>query len=220
MTLRLLPALALIAASSFAADAPVKITPEAVRENYRTFFARVTNKPKSIGAEFAESCAGFPGLELMGKETGPHASHYVHYYLNGAAQLHRDAHQGTAYPPGSVIVKEKLWGGDAGREDVGRSRDLARSRDFTRITAVAGMIKLEPGANPKAGDWEFFYFLEPLEGSTEQIRERKKLKELKSCAGCHSSAPDMVFGRFNEPCKMPAAGENRKAIKPEVAPNK
>ena len=39
-------------------------------------------------------------------------------------------------------------------------------------------------------------------------------------AGCvgESNAPDMVFGRFNEPYKMPKPGENRKTIWREGAP--
>ena len=213
-------AIGILTASSLAADDLAKITAEAVRENYRTFFARITNKPKSIGAEFAESCAGFPGLERMAKETGPHFEHYVHYYLNGVAQLHRDARSGGAYPAGSVIVKEKLWGGYGfgGGEDVGQSRDLRRARDFTRVTAVAGMIKRESGSSPTTGDWEFFYFLEPLAGSTDQIRDRRKAKELKSCVGCHSNAADMVFGRFDKPYVMPKAADGEKAFKLKVAP--
>jgi hypothetical protein len=125
--------------------------------------------------------------------------HYLHYYLNEVAQRHLDDRIGGAYPPGSVIVKEKLFG--TGRRGV----ELAR-------TAVAGMIKREPGSSRKTGDWEFFYF---GPGSVSG-----KAKDLKSCVSCHSNAANMVFGRFNEPYALPADREKRKAIELEVAPVK
>jgi hypothetical protein len=198
MKFRSLLGIGLINATVIAADAPPAITPEKVRENYKTF-ARITKEPKSIGAEFAEFCSLPPGVEQMMKETGPHAMHYLHYYLNEVAQRHRDDRTGGAYPPGSVIVKEKLFG--TGRRGV----ELA-------LTAVAGMIKREPGSSPKTGDWEFFYFGSRL-GS-------ENAKDLKSCVSCHSNASNMVFGRFNEPYAMPADREKRKAIELEVAPVK
>ena len=182
-----------------------------MRDDYRTF-TRITKEPKSIGAKIDEGCIGFPGQEQMGKETGPHSGHYVHYYLNVVAQSHRDARIGTAYPPGSVIVKEKLWGGDAGPEDIGRTRD------FTRVTAVAGMIKRKPKSNPTTGDWEFFYFSNASLSKDGKVGALGKAKDLKSCVSCHSNAMDMVFGRFDKPYVMPKAADGGKALKLEVAP--
>ena len=206
MTIRFLLALGMIAASSLAADAPAKITPEKVRESYKTF-ARVTKEPKSVGAGFAGRCNVTPEMEQVVKETGSHAMHYLHYYLNEVAQHHRDARIGGAYPAGSVIVKEKLFAGSA-----------ARSADFTQVDAVTGMIKREPGSSPKTGDWEFFYFNPRSVSPDGKAIAWEKAKDLKSCVSCHSNAADMVFARFNEPCIMPADRENRKALKLEVAP--
>ena len=193
----------MINATVIAADVPPAITPEKVRENYKTF-ARITKEPKSIGAEFADFC-DVPRMEEMMKETGPHVMHYLHYYLNEVAQRHRADRISGAYPPGSVIVKEKLFG--TGRRGV----ELAR-------TAVAGMIKREPGSSPKTGDWEFFYFGQGFGPVDGKAIVWEKAKDLKSCVSCHSNAADMVFGRFNEPYVMPEMGENRKAIRLEVAP--
>lgn len=206
MNLRLLLALGTIAVSSLAADAPAKITSEKVRDGYRVF-TRITKEPKSVGAEFAGRCISTQAMDQVMKETGPHAMHYLHYYLNDAAQHHRDAPIGGAYPPGSVIVKEKLFAGSA-----------ARSADFTQVDAVAGMIKREPGSSPKTGDWEFFYFYPRFAPADGKAIAWEKAKDLKSCVSCHSNAADMVFARFNEPYVMPTDRENRKAIKLEVAP--
>ena len=206
MNLRLNLALGTIAASSLAADGPAKITPEAVRGSYRTF-ARVTKEPKSVGAEFAGLCVVTPEMERVAKEAGPHAMHYLHYYLNELAQHHRDARSGGAFPAGSVIVKEKLFAGEAGR-----------SANFTQVDAVTGMIKREPGSSPKTGDWEFFYFNPRSVSPDGKAIAWEKAKDLKSCVSCHSNAADMVFGRFNEPYVMPSDREKRKAIKLEVAP--
>ena len=201
----LLLAVGMVNAAALAADGPEKITPEKVREDYKTF-TRVTKEPKSIGAELFEGCLEIPGMEQMRKETGPHAMHYLHYYLNEHAQRHRVGRVGGVYPPGSVIVKEKLFEGTGkrGAEPV--------------VTAVAGMMKRESGSNPKTGDWEFFYLNPRSVDAKGKPIEFQQRKELKSCVGCHSNAPDLVFGRFEQPYKMPSPGESGKAIRLEVAP--
>ena len=102
-------------ASSLAADDPAKITAEKVRESYKTF-TRITKEPKSVGAEFAgytDLCDPFVGVDAVKKDVGPHAIGYLHYYLNGMAQLHRAGQIRGAYPIGSVIVKEKISAGSA-----------------------------------------------------------------------------------------------------------
>ena len=134
-------AVAVFTAPSFAADDPAKITAEAVRESYKTF-TRATKEPKSVGVGLDSLCVPSP-VEEVRKETGPHALHYLHYYLNDGAQSHRAARARRAYPPGSVIVKEKLFEPDR------------RDGNFV-LTAVAGMIKREPGSSPTTEDWEFF----------------------------------------------------------------
>ena len=103
-------AFGIVVTMALGADAPVKITPEKVRESYKTF-TRVTKEPKSIGAEFAGLCWEPPGVKQMRKETGPHAMHYLHYYLNEVAQRHRESRVGGAYPPGGVIVNRERRGG-------------------------------------------------------------------------------------------------------------
>lgn len=198
-------AFGIVVTIALGADAPVKITPEKVRESCKTF-TRVTKEPKSIGAEFAVLCWEPPGVEQMRKETGPHAMHYLHYYLNEVAQRHRESRVGGAYPPGSVIVKEKLF------EGTGK---LAAE---PIVSAVAGMIKREPGSSPQTRDWEFFYLNPPSVDAKGKPIEFQQRKDLKSCAGCHSNAPDMVFGRFEEPCKMPKPGVSGKATPLEIAP--
>jgi hypothetical protein len=132
----------------------------------------------------------------------------VHYYLNGVAQQYREARSDGAYPAGSVIVKEKLIADPA-----------AKDRGFTRINAVAGMIKRERGASPETGDWEFFYFSPRSAPSDGKAGMWEKAADLKSCVSCHSNAKDMVFGRFNEPYVTPSNGEPGGTIRLEVAPS-
>jgi Cytochrome P460 len=198
-------AVGVLTAPSLAADDPARITAEKVRESYKTF-TRVTKEPKSVGAEFAGGCLPSPEMDQMVKETGPHALHYLHYYLNDLAKRHRDARSDGAYPTGSVIVKEKLF-------------DEPFSRDSKLIlTGVAGMIKRKPGSSPANGDWEFFYFSNASLSKDGKAGALGKAKDLKSCVSCHSNAAEMVFGRFDEPYVMPKAREAGKALKLEVAP--
>ena len=199
-------AFGIIVTTAWAVEDSAKVTPAKVLESYKAF-ARVTKEPKSVGAEFAGLCSLPPSMLQAIKETGPHVSHYLHYYLSETAQHHRDAGGKGDYPAGSVIVKEKLYAGG-----------VFPSHNTKRIAAVAGMIKGTPGSNPRAHDWEFFYFSPKTDSQDKKPAAWRKEKDMASCAGCHSSEPDLVFGRFNEPYKMPKPGESGKAIRLEVAP--
>ncbi len=199
-------AFGIIVTTAFAAEDSAKVTPEKVLEAYKTF-TRVTKEPKSIGAEFAGLCNVPPSIVQAAKETGPHVSHYLHYYINETAKHHRDGGGKGDYPAGSVIVKEKLLAGG-----------LFPSRNLDQIGAVVGMIKREPGSNRRTHDWEFFYFSPQNESRDKKPTAWRKEKDVASCAGCHSSEPDMVFGRFNEPYKIPTPGKSEKSIRLEVTP--
>jgi hypothetical protein len=183
-----------MAAVALAADAPVAPTPQKVLKDYKKL-VRITKEPKSIAAELAILCRSTPPQDAVKKETGPHAMRYVHYYLNDAAQRRFESGGDGDYPAGSVIVKEKL------------SRSIAADKsDAMPVDAVAGMIKGAPGSNPQARDWEFFYFerndaVQP--GRSEEAWA--PAGNVQHCAGCHSNARDMVFGRFNGPYKTPLA---------------
>jgi hypothetical protein len=123
-----------IAATAFAADAPAPKADD-IAKTYSKTLTRLTEKPKSIGAEFSTACGRVP----IDKTAGPHSRNYVHYFRDAVAQQ-----PGEKFAPGSVLVKEKL-------------RPALRGED-PKIDAVAGMIKRPSGTHPKSGDWEFFWF--------------------------------------------------------------
>jgi hypothetical protein len=178
-------------AVALAADAPLVPTPEKVLEDYKKL-ERITKEPKPIAAELSILCRSTPAQDAVKKETGPHAMRYVNYYLNEAAQHHFAGGADEDYPTGSVLVKEKQFG-------------FARDLGIEQIEAVAGMIKGAPGSNPQTHDWEFFYFYPKAAGNEGDVKPLSwiRAKDVQHCAGCHSSAKDMVFARFNEPYKTP-----------------
>ncbi len=134
MRILLLVAAAATTAVLVAADAPAPKV-EDVAKNYAETLTRLTEKPKSIGAELAMSCRSQP----IDRTAGPHARAYANYFRNALAQQ-----AGEKFAEGSVIVKEKISAG--GLDGLGKKPE-----------AVAGMIKRAVGTNPKSGDWEFFW---------------------------------------------------------------
>ena len=136
-------------------------TAEAVAKSYSKTLTRLTEKPKSISAELAGMCMEIPDA----KKYGPHSRHFVQHYRNELAKTA----EGN-FPPGSVLVKEKLTSEGKGADPV--------------PSGATGMIKQPAGNSPKTGDWQFFTV---SDGKVETIR-------MESCAGCHSGAKrDYVF---------------------------
>ena len=153
--------LAAVTLTAFAADALVS-TPELVAKTYTKNLIRLTDKSKSISAELAGMCASIPA----DKKFGPHSRHFVHQYRNELALT-----ANGDFPPGSVLVKEKL-------------SSTAKAGEKMAVTRATGMIKQPAGASPKTGDWLFF---EVAEGKAETAK-------MEGCAGCHSGAKrDYVF---------------------------
>jgi hypothetical protein len=75
----------------------------------------------------------------------------------------------TKFPPGSVIVREKL-----------------SKPDDAAPQLLAVMFKRAPGFNPKGGDWEFL----TVDGGLTKITKRQKKG---SCLDCHASQRDRDF---------------------------
>jgi hypothetical protein len=76
-----------------------------------------------------------------------------------------------AFPPGSIIVREKLL--------TGSDEDPA---------SISVMIKRDRGYSPRSNDWEFFV----LDGTAQKVIKSERAG---SCLKCHSDAKatDMVF---------------------------
>ncbi|WP_146152016.1 cytochrome P460 family protein [Ahniella affigens] len=107
--------------------------------------------------------------ESIERETfGPHALVPMHYFVNDVG---RDAMAQTrsAFPEGSVIIKQKLL---PDGETLG----------------IGGMIKRESGFDPTHGDWSYFYL-----SHGNHLRQGR----LKTCRTCHAKTQhtDHVFIR-------------------------
>jgi hypothetical protein len=99
----------------------------------------------------------------------PHEQAWASVYVNpkGTSAMMSESH--SAFPEGSIIVKEKIY-----RED---------SKDPVVLTA---MIKRAKGYNPESRDWEYLV----LDGPATKILERGKLSR---CNECHEKYEDTDF---------------------------
>ena len=136
-----------------------------------------------VNPELAMLCRGASSedVEKARVRFGPHANTGILIYMNGVAADTFKAN-GTAFPVGSVIVKQKAIFGYVNPEGKEvREADLG----------VGGMVKRPVGYDPEHGDWEYFYFQDA--GNIEAGR-------IASCVQCHSLArdKDYVFGTWND----------------------
>lgn len=101
---------------------------------------------------------------------GPHTERYIKVFGNKVAFDAVSAAERRAFPPGSVIVKEKL-----------------ATAESSAAGGVAFMVKHKPPEFADSGGWEFLYF--PA-GDARGTQE--------SCAACHRGATskDYVFGLY------------------------
>jgi hypothetical protein len=124
--------LSIAAVTVVGAEAPIP-TAAYVAMTYTKALTRVTDKPKTVGLEFATMCDFRPA----DRKYGPHAHAAVHHYRNDSAKAPNDK-----FAPGSVLVKEKLIGREGTKE--------------LSLELVTGMIKQPAGTSPTTGDWQFF----------------------------------------------------------------
>lgn len=150
----------LAALTAIGADAPIP-NPEEIAKTYAKTFTRLNDEPKSISAHLIGMCTYIPD----DKKYGPHSRGYVNHFRNELAKTAKGD-----FPPGSVLVKEKLRSEKEGEKPV--------------LSGATGMIKQPKGTAPATGDWLFF---EVWEGKVHPTKAA-------TCAGCHSGAKrDYVF---------------------------
>jgi hypothetical protein len=160
------------------AEAP-EISDDTLRAYAKTMH-RMNDQPHSVATERSILCVLPPSAAAEQKRTGPHFGHWLNVFMNEPARKHFVSKAERAYPPGSIIVKEKRWSTVAGDT-------------HTDFDGVGGLIKHAPGYNAASGDWEFFYI------DRLGKMERAQVK-LVSCADCHKNATtDYVFGDFAKP---------------------
>ncbi len=99
----------------------------------------------------------------------PHSNGYLRVYANPPAQ--RPLMRGGAFPPGSILVKEKMIGPDTG------------------LVARTVMRKHRSGWNPKTGNWEFYVLNKDMQIQNADSAE---------CVSCHreQSRSQWVFRTY------------------------
>jgi hypothetical protein len=143
----------------------------------------MTKEPVYVDPGLAMLCRGVTQREVeeARKKSGPHAHTAVLIYMD---ELAADAfrRKSTAYPVGSVIVKEKT----------GLGYDSEAQERVKAHDGIGGMINRPPGFDPAHGDWEYFYF---------EDSSKVESGKISSCVECHGGAStrDHVFGGWAKP---------------------
>ena len=165
--------------ASLAPDHPSSPRVADIARDYRQLQS-MTKEPVYVDPGLAMLCRGATtsDVEKARKRSGPHAHTAVRIYMN---ELAANAFQqrSTAYPVGSVVVKEKTA---LSYHSEGHEQTLTKPHD-----GVGGMIKRPRGFDAAHGDWEYFDFEDP---------SRIESGKIASCVQCHDGAStrDHVFG--------------------------
>jgi hypothetical protein len=132
-------------------------------------WTRVNPKPVALDASIARMCA--PTFPPEKNDTNPQKNKFLTVYVNAIGQKAMMTEQSPQFPPGSVIVKEKLT-----------------MKNSTTPELLTAMVKRQKGFNPASNDWEFF----ALSGDAQIIQARGKLE---NCIACHTAKRqgDFVF---------------------------
>jgi hypothetical protein len=94
-----------------------------------------------------------------------HGSRYLRLFVNETGAQAMAAEGERLFPPGSIIVKEKLI-----------------EPDDASPEAIGIMIKHDSGFNPEGGDWEYAYW----EKSGALVRDAEQPA---GCQSCHTGQP-------------------------------
>lgn len=141
-----------------------QLPPEVNIDGYRNW-TRVNPVPQRMDIATATLCA--PAAMPAGPDAGqqinrsPHTGKFITVYVNEAGRHAMMSEAHPVFPPGSVVVKEKL-----------------PARDAATPELLTVMVKREAGFNPDSGDWEYLV----LNGAGTQVEARGRLQ---SCHACH-----------------------------------
>ena len=112
--------------------------------------------PELMDARAALDCA----VAFSRNDASPHLNKYISVYVNEAGRAAMMTQLTPKFPPGSIIVKEKL-----------------SSKTSATPELLTAMVKHEQGYDPESGDWEYVV----LNGTADAITERGKLTNCQSC---------------------------------------
>lgn len=162
--------LAWAACAIAATPAPVKGAPVTTVSRYRTW-QRVNSKTFLLPVALNSLCAMAAPRGVTRTPVNPHQRKYFTVYVNAAGRHAMMQEQIPKFPPGSVIVKEKLF-----------------TKNATAPELLTVMVKREPGYSPDGGDWEYQVF-------NGQGTKRQGAGKLENCQSCHAlnKQTDYVF---------------------------
>jgi hypothetical protein len=155
--------------------------PEVARA-YKKFELMTPKNGVFVNPGLAMVCRGVSEAEVQAQRPihGVHANTSITIYMNGpAAAVFRQ--KKSAYPAGSVIVKDKTG--------LGYHKNSNPRVVVPGGHGAGGMIKRSAGFDPDHGDWEYFYFEDPANIESGKIS---------TCVKCHAGASqtDYVFGSW------------------------
>jgi hypothetical protein len=142
---------------------------------------QLTEQPVNIPLAVMMDCrAPQPSPEFTyGPHYGDHFQYSVRYFVNPTSESAvRKA--GTALPIGTTIVKEKL------------TSDKAKEKG--KLTAIAAMVKREPGYAKEQGDWEYMYAEIPAAEKSMKVTKG----QIATCVECHTKSwqSDYLFRTY------------------------
>lgn len=125
----------------------------------------VNPAPVLMAPQAAIACAQAVGRT----DKSPHLNKFISVYVNETGREAMTTQISPKFPPGSMIVKEKL-----------------ASESSQQPELLTAMVKHEKGYNPASGDWEYLV----LDGHASEIKERGSLE---SCNSCHAAYQQSDF---------------------------
>lgn len=155
--------------SSYSASSPSTI--EYLIENYKTW-PKATSRPRNVSLMLWSLCRVWTQVAATIEapfHESEHGNLFLQVYVNPIGEEAMLQTEIPIFPPGSIIVKEKLLNGDD-----------------TEPVALGIMIKHEAGFNPAGGDWEYVYW------TADSVTQGEALTH---CQECHlgQTETDSVF---------------------------
>lgn len=137
--------------------------------NYRSW-VKVTPKPIVLPPMVAVACAAnLPMNNMPDDHTDKSQKKFFLVFVNRIGRAAMMAHDGRAFPKGTIIVKEK------------HSSETSISPELLTV-----MIKHQAGYSPETGDWEYM----ATNGAATSVEKRGKLE---NCQACHVTMKDQDF---------------------------
>jgi Cytochrome P460 len=150
------------------APAPVAAAAEII--GYRTW-KQINEKPEYIMSKLDLMCVAPTQEQIAAEEkSNPHFRHYMLCYVNKIGEHAMMQEKHPHFPPGSIIVKEKL----------------DQPSLTAHVSLLTCMIKRNPGFDRAHNDWEYVV----CDGSNSVLAARGKLD---NCGACHKEARDSDF---------------------------